>query len=327
MFFNRRKNDKRFRRGNNDTINDTNENSGEIIEFTQEEEPITNKTNIQNETPITEINLNNKRISNNNTFLKETFLSQKHQRAQSEIEHENKIFSPITSEIDYIPLDTNKNKEEIVFESENEEDDNDKIIKEKIKLIKEIKEHQRKCLLQENEDGLYGKGATPKEMIKEIYSIIEEKDDINNYTNEIESDNEKMINKWENEQYKSGLNLNNIKRPVEHSKEENLEDVLNTLSDKILGNKDDYNTILRNIDEEIKKDKQTVNIVDMRKKEYQSEIVQIKKNEFIIKEKLDKYINQYYKVKNEILKLIDENDDDDEDNIFNNEETEDYMSS
>ena len=135
-----------------------------------------------------------------------------------------------------------------------------------------------------------------------------------------------MINKWENEQYKSGLNLNNIKRPVEHNEEENVEEMLNALSEKVLGNKDDFNVILRNIDEEIKKDKQTVSIVYMRKKEYQSEIVQIIKNESVIKEKLELYINQYYKVKNEILKLIGKEEE--EEDIFNNEETnEDYMSS
>ena len=53
-----------------------------------------------------------------------------------------------------------------------------------------------------------------------------------------------MINKWENEQYKSGLNLNNIKRPVEHNEEENVEEMLNALSEKVLGNKDDFNVIL-----------------------------------------------------------------------------------
>ena len=144
--------------------------------------------------------------------------------------------------------------------------------------------------------------------------------------NSITSSKVKMINKWENEQYKSGLNLNNIKRPVEHNEEENVEEMLNALSEKVLGNKDDFNVILRNIDEEIKKDKQTVSIVDMRKKEYQSEIVQIIKNESVIKEKLGLYINQYYKVKNEILKLIGKEEE--EEDIFNNEETnEDYMSS
>ena len=295
MLFNRRG---RFRRG----INDNNENSGEVIEFTQEEEP---KVPISNDTPIEEINVN-KKIKNNSTFLRDMFLSQKHQRDESEIEHENKIFAPITEQSNFVPFDSddmiNTNKEEIQIESE-AEDEEDKIIKDKIKRIKEIKEHQRKCLLQENEDGLYGKGATPKEMIKEIYNIIEENNGENEFNNELESDNEKMINKWENEQYKSGLNLNNIKRPVEHNEEENVEEMLNALSEKVLGNKDDFNVILRNIDEEIKKDKQTVSIVDMRKKEYQSEIVQIIKNESVIKEKLGLYINQYYKVKNEILKL------------------------
>ena len=120
------------------------------------------------------------------------------------------------------------------------------------------------------------------------------------------------------------MNLNNIKRPVEHNEEENVEEMLNALSKKVLGNKDDFNVILRNIDEEIKKDKQTVSIVDMRKKEYQSEIVQIIKNESVIKEKLGLYINQYYKVKNEILKL--RGKEEEEEDIFNNEETnEDYM--
>ena len=50
MLFNRRG---RFRRG----INDNNENSGEVIEFTQEEEP---KVPISNDTPIEEINVNKK---------------------------------------------------------------------------------------------------------------------------------------------------------------------------------------------------------------------------------------------------------------------------
>ena len=318
MLFNRRG---RFRRG----INDNNENSGEVIEFTQEEEPT---VPISNDTPIEEISVN-KKIKNNSTFLRDMFLSQKHQRDESEIEHENKIFAPITEQSNFVPFDSddmiNTNKEEIQIESE-AEDEEDKIIKDKIKRIKEIKEHQRKCLLQENEDGLYGKGATPKEMIKEIYNIIEENNGENEFNNELESDNEKMINKWENEQYKSGLNLNNIKRPVEHNEEENVEEMLNALSEKVLGNKDDFNVILRNIDEEIKKDKQTVSIVDMRKKEYQSEIVQIIKNESVIKEKLGLYINQYYKVKNEILKLIGKEEE--EEDIFNNEETnEDYMSS
>lgn len=362
MLFNRRKNDKRIRRGNNDNnINNNIQNSSEIIEFTKEEENSNvEKINIENHnnlsidnefsrnTPIMELNLSkNKYLNQNSTFLQDTFLSQKQKRSQEEIDHENQIFSPFVQELDFVPLPSyntgkgvlnnlSSNNEEISFDIENKneegnavnfpleegnnlgeeqidvDDEVDKIVKDKISKLKEIKEHQRKCLLQENEDGLYGQSTTPKEMIREIYSYFEENgDEGKKYNDEIESENEELVKKWENEQYRSGININKIKATssIEH-KNYNIEQYLQKLSDKLFKNKknvnecDEYNKILNSLQRDIEKDKETITFIQKRKKDYKTEIEKIESNEKLIKNKLEFYINQYENVKNIIYTLI-----------------------
>lgn len=367
MLFNRRKNDKRIRRGNNDNnINNSTQNSGEIIEFTKEEENTNvEKINIENDnnfsldnelsrdTPIMELNISknskNKYINQHSSFLQDTFLSQKQKRSQEEIDHENQIFSPFVQELDFVPLPSyntgkgvfnnlSSNNEEISFNVDNkseerdteniplerndvieekneDEDEVDKIVKDKISKIKEIKEHQRKCLLQENEDGLYGKSTTPKQMIREIYSYFEENgDEEKMYNDEIESENEEMVKKWENEQYRSGININKIKNDsIEHINY-NIEQYLQKLSEKLFQNKkdendcDEYNKVLNSLQSDIEKDKETITFIQKRKKDYKSEIEKIESNEELIKSKIEFYINQYEKIKNIIYTLIQEDE-------------------
>ena len=367
MLFNRRKNDKRIRRGNNDNnINNSTQNSGEIIEFTKEEENTNfEKINIENDnnfsldnelsrnTPIMELNLSknskNKFIKQHSSFLQDTFLSQKQKRSQEEIDHDNKIFSPFVQELDFVPLPSyntgkevfnnlSSNNEEISFNVDNKseekdttnipleeknvveekneiEDEVDKIVKDKISKIKEIKEHQRKCLLQENEDGLYGQSTTPKQMIREIYSYFEENgDEEKMYNDEIESENEEMVKKWENEQYRSGININKIKNDSIEHKNYNIEQYLQKLSEKLFQNKkddndcDEYNKVLNSLQSDIEKDKETITFIQKRKKDYKSEIEKIESNEELIKSKLEFYINQYEKIKNIIYTLIQEDE-------------------
>ena len=80
--------------------------------------------------------------------------------------------------------------------------DIDKIIKDKVDRIKEVKEHQRKCLLVENLDGLYGKSQNPNDIIRGIYDTLNEENDDSEY--------EEEIDKWEKAQFKSGIKLNQL---------------------------------------------------------------------------------------------------------------------
>ena len=80
--------------------------------------------------------------------------------------------------------------------------DIDNIIKDKVDRIKEVKQHQRKCLLVENLDGLYGKSQNPNDILRGIYDTL---NDENN-----DSEYEEEIDKWEKAQFKSGIKLNQL---------------------------------------------------------------------------------------------------------------------
>ena len=130
-----------------------------------------------------------------------------------------------------------------------------------------------------NEDGLYGQSTTPKQMIREIYSYFEENgDEEKTYNDEIESENEEMIKKWENEQYRSGININKIKNDSIEHKNYNIEQYLQKLSEKLFQNKkddndcDEYNKVLNSLQSDIEKDKETITFIQKRKKDYKSEI-------------------------------------------------------
>ena len=91
-------------------------------------------------------------------------------------------------------------------EEENLNKDIDNIIKDKVDRIKEIKEHQRSCLIQENLDGLYGNSLNPKDIVKGIYSTINNENDDSEY--------EEEINNWEKAQLKSVMRLNKINKDI-----------------------------------------------------------------------------------------------------------------
>lgn len=219
----------------------------------------------------------------------------------------------------------NKEEEQIINleECENDESDNSKsnsnlksIIKDKIQQIKEYKDHQRKCLLPESEDNLYGKTKGPKDMLNDIYQLISE----NVNKSDSESENEKMISQWENEQYKSGLNTNKIK--VDHCSGENEQkENMNEVFDKIRNKINlDVNSILSSIQSDLMKDERDLEYFRKKKASYQDEITSIKNNESIIDDKISFYINQYFKSKNVFFELLQNEDNisnqNDEDDIY-----------
>lgn len=208
-----------------------------------------------------------------------------------------------------------------IVESDSNDSNLKGIIHDKIKQIKEFKDHQRKCLLQENEDNLYGKSKAPKDMLNDIYQLISE----NAIKSEdSESENEKMITQWENEQYKSGVNTNKIK--VEHNQsvgdddsKENMNDVFNKIRKKM---DIDVNSILSCIQSELMRIEGDLEYYRKKNSSYQEEISNIKNNESIIDNKIEFYIDQYFKLKNVFFDLLrTENIDkdkshDDEDNYY-----------
>ena len=98
--------------------------------------------------------------------------------------------------------------------------DIDKIINDKVERIKEVKGHQRKCLLVENLDGLYGKSQNPNDILKDIYTTLNDENGDSEY--------EEEIDKWEKAQFKSGIKLNQLNLNDEfYSKNNNNEINLN----------------------------------------------------------------------------------------------------
>ena len=90
----------------------------------------------------------------------------------------------------------------IDLEDENLDNDINNIIKDKVDRIKEVKDHQRKCVLVENLDGLYGRSQNPDDIVRGIYSTLNDENDDSEY--------EQEIDKWEKAQFKSGIKLNHL---------------------------------------------------------------------------------------------------------------------
>ena len=133
--------------------------------------------------------------------------------------------------------------------------DIDDIIKDKVDRIKEVKQHQRKTLIQENLDGLYGKSQNPNDILRGIYDTL---NDQNN-----DSEYEEEIDRWEKAQFKSGIKLNQLNLNNEfYSKNKNSELELNNnfkynnLYDK-LNKKEglDFDDLINNLSQIVERDK------------------------------------------------------------------------
>ena len=180
---------------------------------------------------------------------------------------ENKILSNEYINIDYEPNLHDESEEE------------NEILQQKIDQLLEFKDHKRKCLLNENEDKLYGGNTQPKDIIKDIYSIINNDSSHNNneaivINEEIDSDNEQMLKKWEENQYKSGLNLHNLQKKYKEDAEDDIDEVFQGVFNKcksktILMN---YNEIINQLTNDINQDKVAMKLVDERKEQYKHEI-------------------------------------------------------
>ena len=306
--FNRRHN---FRRNN--FINNNNDNN-EIIEFSKEEknQEINDKKTNQYGTNIFDRPDNYKsKIGNTGDFINDNFISQK-RKAEEDI---NKIFEPLNEkEIKEIEknynfqIKNNNNPEEIKFEEEeeiiiNEIPDNDeefnKILKDKIEAIKKVKENQRKNLIQENEDGLYGQSKGPKEILKDIYKMV------NNENFSDEDDNENMIYEWEKEQFKSGMNVNKKKKVMDNIKDkDNFENKLN----KLFLNVDKVNleNVKNNILIDINDNRDKIDKYNGSSKNYSEDLEKIILNENKFKNKINFYIEQYFSLKNLLINTIKE---------------------
>ena len=208
---------------------------------------------------------------------------------------DNKILSNEYINIDYEPNIHDEDEEE------------NEILQQKIDQLLEFKDHRRKCLLNENEDKLYGGNTQPKDIIKDIYSIINNDSQLNNneeiaINEEIDSDNEQMLKKWEENQYKSGLNLHNLQKKYKEDTEENIDEVFQGVYNKcksksILIN---YNEIINQLTNDINQDKIAMKLVDKRKEQYKHEINILNENEIQVKEKIDYYIKQYKRIIKEL---------------------------
>ena len=185
-----------------------------------------------------------------------------------------------------------------IVDSSDENNLTNLIVKDKVAKIKEIKEHQRKCLLQENLDGLYGKSQNPNEIIKGIYNTIE--------GDENDSELEEEINNWEKAQFKSGVKLGGLNMDKQFgNKEIFINNKNNKLYEKInKGNYLDFDELMNDVYQGVDKNKNLMNNFENKKNEYNSEIEKINEIELKLKDSLNFYINQYYDVKKKLINIM-----------------------
>ena len=203
----------------------------------------------------------------------------------------------------------------IDLEDEDLNNDVNNIIKDKVDRIKEVKDHQRKCLLVENLDGLYGKSQNPDDIIKGIYSTLNNEND--------DSDYEEEIDKWEKAQFKSGIRLNQLNLNDEfYSKTNNNEINLNYKNNNLyekLNKKEDLNfdDLIDNISQTVDRDKSLLYNFVNKKNDYNIELTKIINNEKKLEKELDFYIKQYTELKKLLFNILQDKKEDKKGNEVN----------
>ena len=215
-----------------------------------------------------------------------------------------------SGEIKKIPKNKMKliNKLGIDLEDETEiNKDIDNIIKDKVDRIKEVKQHQRKCLLVENLDGLYGKSQNPNDILRGIYDTL---NDENN-----DSEYEEEIDKWEKAQFKSGiklnqLNLNNNFYSQNKTNEIDTNFKYQNLYEKLMKKEGlEYDEITNNFTQIVERDKSLLHNYVNKKNDYNIELNKILDNKKKLENDLERYIKQYKELKKFLIKLIEEKED------------------
>ena len=185
--------------------------------------------------------------------------------------------------------------------------DIDNIIKDKVDRIKEVKQHQRKCLLVENLDGLYGKSQNPNDILRGIYDTL---NDENN-----DSEYEEEIDKWEKAQFKSGIKLNQLNLNNEFYAKNSNNEIdnnykYNNLYDK-LNKKEglEFDEILNNFSQIVERDKNLLYNYVNKKNDYNIELSKIINNKKKLENDLERYIKQYNELKKFLINIIEEKND------------------
>ena len=215
-----------------------------------------------------------------------------------------------SGEIKKIPKNKMKliNKLGIDLEDETElNKDIDNIIKDKVDRIKEVKQHQRKCLLVENLDGLYGKSQNPNDILRGIYDTLNDENNDSEYEEEIDN--------WENAQFKSGIKLNQLNLNNDFNSAYKTNEIDNNfkyqnLYDKLMKNKElEYDELINNYSQIVERDKSLLHNYVNKKNDYNIELNKILNNKKKLEDDLDRYIKQYNELKKFLIKIIEEKED------------------
>ena len=215
-----------------------------------------------------------------------------------------------SGEIKKIPKNKMKliDKLGIDLEEENQiNKDIDDIIKDKVDRIKEVKQHQRKTLLQENLDGLYGKSQNPNDILRGIYNTL---NDENN-----DSEYEEEIDKWEKAQFKSGIKLNQLNLNNEFYSQNKSNEIDNNFKYKNLYEKLfkkeglEFDVLVHNFSQIVERDKELFNNYVNKKNDYNIELSKINQNKKKLENELERYIKQYNELKKLLVKIIEDKND------------------
>ena len=182
--------------------------------------------------------------------------------------------------------------------------DIDDIIKDKVDRIKEVKQHQRKTLLQENLDGLYGKSQNPNDILRGIYDTLNEENDDSEY--------EEEIDKWEKAQFKSGIKLNQLNLNNEFYSQNKSSEIdnnfrYNNLYEK-LNKKEglEFDDLISNLNQIVERDKSLLYNYVNKKNDYNIELNKINQNKKKLESELERYIKQYNELKKFLVNIIEE---------------------
>ena len=182
--------------------------------------------------------------------------------------------------------------------------DIDDIIKDKVDRIKEVKQHQRKTLLQENLDGLYGKSQNPNDILRGIYDTLNEENDDSEY--------EEEIDKWEKAQFKSGIKLNQLNLNNEFYSQNKSSEIdnnfrYNNLYEK-LNKKEglEFDDLINNLNQIVERDKSLLYNYVNKKNDYNIELNKINQNKKKLESELERYIKQYNELKKFLVNIIEE---------------------
>ena len=215
-----------------------------------------------------------------------------------------------SEEIKKIPKNKMKliNKLGIDLEDETEiNKDIDNIIKDKVDRIKEVKQHQRKCLLVENLDGLYGKSQNPNDILRGIYDTLNDQNDDSEY--------EEEIDKWENAQFKSGIKLNQLNLNNDFYSQNKINEIdtnfkYQNIYEKLMKKEGlEYDELINDFSQIVERDKNLLHNYVNKKNDYNIELNKIINNKKKLENDLDRYIKQYNELKKFLIKLIEEKED------------------